>query len=106
MNRAARVGVILPCLVPREWTEPDEEEVDREAEETAQGELLDEEADERTAMLKRSKTGPTPRPPIFHTKYGSEDQVTRKINRSFTTNEARDPVGKRIPPSERAPIHS
>jgi len=54
LNRAASIGVALPCVVPRDWIEaPDFE--------TADGELLDEEdeddiddADERSRMLARA----------------------------------------------------
>ncbi|KAF2085121.1 DUF862-domain-containing protein [Saccharata proteae CBS 121410] len=47
LNRAASIGVALPCVVPREWIAPPDHD-------TAEGELVDEEADEddeRAAML-------------------------------------------------------
>lgn len=45
LNRAASIGVALPCVVPREWIAPPEYD-------TADGELLDEDvADERASML-------------------------------------------------------
>ncbi|SLM35693.1 PPPDE putative peptidase domain [Lasallia pustulata] len=46
LNRAASIGVALPCVVPREWIAPPEYD-------TADGELLDEEEeDERASMLR------------------------------------------------------
>jgi len=50
LNRAASIGVALPCVVPKEWIAPPEYE-------TADGELLDEEEDiadahERSRMLR------------------------------------------------------
>ncbi|KAK0307729.1 hypothetical protein LTR82_015869 [Friedmanniomyces endolithicus] len=46
LNRAASVGLALPCMVPREWVQPPDCE-------TAEGELVDEEGDEdeQAAML-------------------------------------------------------
>ncbi|KAK3070962.1 hypothetical protein LTR53_009522 [Teratosphaeriaceae sp. CCFEE 6253] len=45
LNRAASVGLALPCMVPKEWVHPPDCE-------TADGELLDEEEeDEAAAML-------------------------------------------------------
>ncbi|KAK1081537.1 hypothetical protein LTR33_004606 [Friedmanniomyces endolithicus] len=46
LNRAASVGLALPCMVPREWVNPPNCE-------TAEGELVDEEEgeDEQAAML-------------------------------------------------------
>ncbi|KAF1814319.1 DUF862-domain-containing protein [Eremomyces bilateralis CBS 781.70] len=45
INRAAAIGVALPCMVPREWVAPPDVE-------TADGELVDEEDDERAVMLR------------------------------------------------------
>lgn len=44
LNRAASIGVALPCVVPKEWIAPPDAD-------TADGELIDEEDDERAAML-------------------------------------------------------
>lgn len=47
VNRAASVGLALPCMVPSEWVSPPDHE-------TAEGELVDEEEeedDERAGML-------------------------------------------------------
>ena len=49
LNRAASIGVALPCVVPREWVAPPDHD-------TADGELLEgDETDERAAMLSRSR---------------------------------------------------
>jgi len=51
LNRAASIGVALPCVVPREWVEPP-------AYDTADGELVDDEedaTDERAQMLRLSE---------------------------------------------------
>ncbi|KAF2735224.1 DUF862-domain-containing protein, partial [Polyplosphaeria fusca] len=46
LNRAASIGVALPCVVPREWIAPPDHD-------TADGELLDEDFDdERASMLR------------------------------------------------------
>ena len=46
LNRAAGIGVALPCVVPREWIAPPDHD-------TADGELLeDDEYDERSTMLR------------------------------------------------------
>ncbi|KAK5123053.1 hypothetical protein LTR85_003249 [Meristemomyces frigidus] len=50
MNRAASIGLALPCMVPREWVCPPDHE-------TADGELLDEEEEEgeEAAMLQSDR---------------------------------------------------
>ncbi|PSR77875.1 PPPDE putative peptidase domain-domain-containing protein [Coniella lustricola] len=53
LNRAASIGVALPCIVPRDWIEPPEYD-------TQGGDLLDEESDsdERSRMLRLSGEAP------------------------------------------------
>ncbi|KAH7095589.1 PPPDE putative peptidase domain-containing protein [Paraphoma chrysanthemicola] len=49
LNRAASIGVALPCVVPREWIAPPDYD-------TADGELLDEDfEDERASMLRHDR---------------------------------------------------
>ncbi|KHN98626.1 UPF0326 protein hag1 [Metarhizium album ARSEF 1941] len=51
LNRAANIGVALPCVVPREWIEPPEYE-------TADGELLDDDeevADESSPFRQQNE---------------------------------------------------
>ena len=45
LNRAASIGIALPCVVPREWIAPPDHD-------TADGELVEDEEDERTSMLR------------------------------------------------------
>ncbi|KAL8936182.1 MAG: hypothetical protein Q9216_005066 [Gyalolechia sp. 2 TL-2023] len=96
MNRAATIGVILPCIVPRDWIEPPDAG-------SAEGELLmeeEEEEDERTAMLRKKR----PKRGSFRTNFGNEDVVSwersgggRKERRMTDTD------GRMMPVSERAP---
>ena len=104
LNRAASIGVALPCVVPREWIAPPDHD-------TADGELLDEEDDdERTLMLRQDYH----RAQSFHSnKLGSgnasEDEgwdsdKDRKIGGSSKGKDVvRDTDGRGIPASERAP---
>src|SRR5690242_21132261 len=49
VNRAASIGVALPCVVPREWIAPPDYD-------TADGELLDEDfEDEGSSMLRHDR---------------------------------------------------
>lgn len=45
LNRAASIGIALPCVVPREWVSPPDHD-------NADGELVEDEEDERTSMLR------------------------------------------------------
>ncbi|GAB0135079.1 hypothetical protein EsDP_00003430 [Epichloe bromicola] len=98
LNRAASIGVALPCVVPREWIEPPEYE-------TADGELLDDEddvADESSRMLSQSK-------PHFLSggKKDSEEWDSEEERRKGGSGKGkqvlRDTSGRNIPPAERAP---
>ena len=98
LNRAASIGLALPCVVPREWvTPPDHETVD--------GELLEEdEEDENALMLKDDKQ----RGGGFLQSH-SEDigQTTKRGRRDSDSRKAlvsvRDADGRFLPVSERAP---
>ncbi|CRK18842.1 hypothetical protein BN1708_003186 [Verticillium longisporum] len=104
LNRAASIGVALPCVVPREWIDPPEYDM-------VDGELLDEDEDEDdgthegSRMLKQS-------PPRFHGEprpqeeqesgWGSEDD--RRHGGSGKGKQVeRDQAGRALPASERAP---
>ncbi|KAK5020191.1 hypothetical protein LTR16_001119 [Cryomyces antarcticus] len=51
LNRAARIGLAFPCVVPKEWLSPPNYD-------TADGELIDEgEEDEHAAMLPSGREG-------------------------------------------------
>lgn len=107
LNRAASIGVALPCVVPREWIAPPDHD-------TADGELLvdDEEGlanSERSRMLRRSESD------RFHTDEGDPDLLTdddewdseeeRRHGRSGKGKaKATDSSGRPMPNAERAPL--
>lgn len=97
MNRAATIGIVLPCIVPKEWIEPPDAE-------SAEGELLvqEEEEDERAAMLTKKKRS---RPGSLRSKLGNEDRVTWKVGRRGSGGQGvlTDTDGRTMPASERAP---
>ncbi|KAH7385670.1 PPPDE putative peptidase domain-containing protein [Pyrenochaeta sp. MPI-SDFR-AT-0127] len=115
LNRAASIGVALPCVVPREWIAPPEYD-------TADGELLDEDfEDERASMLRhdrqrrhrtaaedqgwedeshsagssRSEQGGA----RGHIGYSSANHAPRLVNVKET-----DSSGRTLPSAERAPL--
>lgn len=99
LNRAASIGVALPCVVPRDWIEPPEYD-------TADGELLDEEEDtnERSRMLSQ---------PAPHLLTGSDDgsddiawdsqEERRQGSNGKGKQPVRDTAGRSLPAAERAP---
>lgn len=98
LNRAASIGVALPCVVPREWIEPPEYE-------TADGELLDEDgeaANESSRMLSQSK-------PHFLSEGGNSDdewdseEERRRGGSGKGKRVVRDSSGRNLPAAERAP---
>ena len=101
LNRAASIGVALPCVVPREWIEPPEYE-------TADGELLEEDGnhvDERSGMLRPS----TPRFLAEAHRSRSEggldwdsDEERRRGGSGKGKKPLTDSSRWRLPPSERA----
>ncbi|KAK1716736.1 hypothetical protein CaCOL14_011669 [Colletotrichum acutatum] len=103
LNRAASIGVALPCVVPRDWIDPPEYD-------TADGALLEEEEDDDRAhegsrMLKQS-------PPRFLTE-NSKDQAEdadwdseeerRRGGNGKGKKAVRDTAGRDLPAAERAP---
>ncbi|KAK0633072.1 PPPDE putative peptidase domain-containing protein [Immersiella caudata] len=93
LNRAASIGVALPCVVPRDWIEaPDFE--------TAEGELLDEDdhADESSRMLRTSNEQPR-----LIGQSDSEDEHSRSGGKGKGKEPVRDSAGRALPASERAP---
>lgn len=90
LNRAAGVGVALPCMVPKEWVSPpDFETADGELLEEGEDEEGDDERDERAGMLEsyRRREGDarddTPPPRVVAVK---------------------DTSGRNMPAAERAPL--
>ncbi|TKX25852.1 hypothetical protein C1H76_1887 [Elsinoe australis] len=94
-NRAAAVGVAMPCIVPREWVRaPDVE--------TAEGRLV-EEVDERTAMLDGEEGVGDGRG-----RRKSQVTVSTGVSREGTPParvvSVRDTAGREMPVAERAPV--
>jgi hypothetical protein len=112
INRAAGIGVALPCVVPRDWICPPDYE-------TADGELLleedEEEDDERTRILRKEQWRRSLRVSeeeqerwdsemdrigsikSSRRSYGGEQQRPRLVS-------LRDNSGRAMPASERAPV--
>jgi len=100
INRAASIGLALPCVVPREWIAPPDHD-------TADGELVDEEDDERTLMLRRESEQQGRR--VSREEQSRwNNEMDRIGTNSRWTSEAprpvRDTSGRRMPAAERAPL--
>lgn len=108
LNRAASIGVALPCVVPREWVEPPDYD-------TAAGELVDEgegeDEGEGSRMLPPSErprlvgeadqdNGSQREDPGRVGEEGRRREVNRKGNAKAPM---RDSEGRNLPPSERVP---
>ncbi|PBP22525.1 putative UPF0326 protein hag1 [Diplocarpon rosae] len=100
LNRAASIGVALPCVVPKEWIAPPDFE-------TADGELMCNDDDHRVAhetsgMLGNMDTSLQRRSVDFTDEWDSEEE--RRQGRSGKGKAAvRDTSGRVVPPAERAP---
>ena len=100
INRAAGIGVTLPCVVPREWIAPPDHD-------TADGELLEEEDEdnERASMLRQEHR----RSSSFHTAFsgGDDSGWINNRDRSKGGGKGKGPIqdtdGRNLPTSERAP---
>jgi deubiquitinase DESI2 len=107
LNRAASIGLALPCVVPRDWIAPPDHE-------TADGELLDdeynEEDDERTAMLRRDSTRRATVSEVPVNAWENEDNAGGGVRHSPPRAEGprlvslKDTSGREMPASERAPL--
>ncbi|KAK5996652.1 DeSI-like protein sdu1 [Cladobotryum mycophilum] len=95
LNRAASIGVALPCVVPRDWIEPPEYD-------GADGELLDDEdedAHERSRMLGQSR-------PHFlseHDREWDSEEERRRGGSGKGKRVVRDTAGRQLLAAERAP---
>ena len=95
LNRAASIGVAMPCVVPREWIDPPDHN-------TAEGELLDEDgepAGERDGMLGGS------RPRLVGDSSHSDDGWESDDRSHRADRASRDSAGRKLPRAERAPAH-
>jgi hypothetical protein len=102
LNRAASIGVALPCVVPKEWIEvPDFD--------TADGAMLDEDnEDERGRMLRSSDEQPRlvgQDGRDTESEWDSEEERRRGgSGKGKGKAPARDAAGRVLPPAERAPV--
>lgn len=104
LNRAASIGVALPCVVPKDWIEPPDFE-------TADGELLEDEDEglddhEGTRMLRQdsARTLATAESDEEGDDMGwTSEEARRHGGRSKGKGPARDTSGRTLPPAERAP---
>jgi hypothetical protein len=107
LNRAASIGVALPCVVPKEWIAPPDFE-------TADGELFEDEdhhSNEHSRMLRNADTSH-----IRHSfedgardDFTDDDEYDREEDRrqggsGKGKKAVRDTSGREIPPADRAPI--
>ncbi len=103
LNRAASIGVALPCVVPKEWIAPPDFE-------TAEGELIDEEnPHERSRMLGNTDTSHRHsmdecRDFDHELEWDSEEERRQGGNgKGKGKAPVRDTSGRVVPPAERAP---
>ncbi|KAI0485241.1 DUF862-domain-containing protein [Xylariaceae sp. FL0804] len=104
LNRAASIGVALPCMVPRDWIEPPDFG-------TADGELLEDEDDdfdahEGTRMLRRDSVRTLTTAQNESEEDSSDDDSDTGYGdgaRARDAKFARDTSGRPLPPAERAP---
>ena len=99
LNRAASIGVALPCVVPREWIAPPDHD-------TADGELLEEDdEDERTSMLRQQyHRGSSYQGSRIEEGGWDSDRDRRKGGSGKGKSAVRDADNRTIPASERAPL--
>ena len=110
LNRAASIGVALPCVVPRDWIAPPDFE-------TADGELMDDDeeddADERSGML--SDMDSSHRRRSLDRRAGTRLQDVQELQSAEEQEQeqgvggkgkapVRDTSGRMMPLAERAPI--
>ncbi|KAK8085637.1 hypothetical protein PG997_006908 [Apiospora hydei] len=95
LNRAASIGVALPCMVPRDWVEPPDYG-------TTDGALVEEDeddldADEGTGFLSRENS--------YRRSLGDDDgrDSNAQNKSSDKSSRTRDSSGRALPPAERAP---
>lgn len=98
LNRAASIGLALPCVVPHEWIAPPDYD-------TVDGELLEESDDDESAfMLRRERS----RSRSFRGSFIDDDDDDRN-GQTFEDggrgkNSGRDTTGRELPASEEAPL--
>lgn len=101
LNRAASIGVALPCMVPKDWVEPPEYD-------TADGELLDEDdqdTNERSHMLADSQHRLVGEDDSDDGGWASDEEERPGADASKAKGKqvAHDTDGRKLPAAERAP---
>jgi hypothetical protein len=102
LNRAASIGVALPCVVPREWIAPPDFE-------TADGELVEEDehdrSHERSRMLSNMDSSHQRRSMDYNDDQWDSEEERRQGGSGKGKGKApvRDTSGRVVPPAERAP---
>lgn len=107
LNRAASIGVALPCVVPKEWIAPPDYE-------TADGELVDEQAEEHTTersrMLGDDSREVRSLEDIERADESTDDEWDSDEDQQYSGRgkgkgraPPRDTSGRVMPPAERAP---
>ena len=104
LNRAASIGVALPCVVPKEWIAPPDFE-------TADGELMEDEDEhnsshERSGMLNNMDTSHQRRSMDYADEEDWDSEEERRQGGSGKGKgkaPVRDTSGRVVPPAERAP---
>jgi hypothetical protein len=108
LNRAASIGVALPCVVPKEWIAPPDFE-------TADGELVDEDdrsdSNERSRMLsdmdssrERHSLDDRVRDEVASDEEWDSEEERRQGGSGKGKAPIRDTSGRVVPPAERAPV--
>lgn len=103
LNRAASIGVALPCVVPKEWIAPPDFE-------TAEGELVDDDDDSHEQSRMLGNMGTSQRRSMDdcremdHEPDWNSEEERRQGGSGKGKAPVRDTSGRVVPPAERAPI--
>lgn len=116
LNRAASIGIALPCIVPRDWVEPPDycdNGGELVYEESEDDEGLD---DHEGSRMLRPSGGRPSQPVMGSLNYASADddedaetepeRGTRRQSLSSQKSRTRDTSGRVLPPAERMPTGS
>jgi len=95
LNRAASIGLALPCVVPKEWVSPPDVE-------TADGELLEEDEEGRD---NEEDEGDDERAGMLDTdRRRRRAEIARENTPPPRVVALKDSSGREMPPAERAPL--
>lgn len=104
LNRAASIGIALPCVVPKEWIAPPDFD-------TADGELVEDDQDDTTESSRmlptrqhRRSLSDAERIDETYDEDWDGDRQSRTSSKGKGKSPLRDTSGRLVPPSERAPL--